>query len=116
MKKNIIILVIISSFMYSQFNWIDDGFPVRQAGHIEWQRSGAVGNDGEMIFVWSDTRDGVRDMYANKIDMNGNLIWGNLGVPIVIAPGRQEDPITVSDDNGGAFVVWVDYDLSLIHI
>ena len=42
-------------------------------------------------------------------DVNGEDLWGSEGIPIVIAPGRQEDPILVSDDNGGAFIIWVDY-------
>ena len=108
--KKYLLLLTILSLCFSQFNWENNGLPVRQAGHIEWQRSGAVGHNNEMIFVWSDTRYGVRDIFAQKVDSDGNLLWGTNGNPVVIAPGRQEDPITVSDENGGAYVVWVDYD------
>ncbi len=111
MKQNKIILSILTfSILFAQFDWADNGLPLRQGGHIEWQRSGAVGNDGEMIFVWSDTRYGVRDIFAQKVDIDGNLLWDEDGTPIVLSSGRQEDPITVSDDNGGAYIVWVDYD------
>ncbi len=109
MKLNVL-FIIVFSFSFAQFDWLDDGLPVRQGGHIEWQRSGAVGNDGEMIYVWSDTRFGIRDIFAQKVDVNGNDLWNNSGQPVVIAPGRQEDPITVSDGNGGAYIVWIDYD------
>ena len=68
MKFNLLLVSIIFSFLLSQFDWIDDGLPVRQGGHIEWQRSGAVGNSGEMIYVWSDTRYGIRDIFAQKIN------------------------------------------------
>ena len=44
-----------------------------------------------MIFAWSDTRYGGRDVYAQKVDQFGNQLWGSEGVPIVLAPGRQED-------------------------
>ncbi len=111
MKNRLTILLILTiSIVYTQFDWIENGLPIRQGGHIEWQRSGAVGNEGEMIFVWSDTRYGVRDIFAQKVDVNGNLLWDEFGSPVVLASGRQEDPITVSDDNGGAYIVWVDYD------
>ena len=51
-----------------------------------------------MIFAWSDTRDGGRDIYAKKIDTNGNELWGDSdGVLIVSGPGRQDDAILVSD-------------------
>jgi len=97
------------SLLFSQFDWDTNGVPVRQGIHIEWQRTGDNGNNGEMIFAWSDTRSGGRDIYAKKIDSDGNDLWNSEGVPIVVADGRQEDPILVSDDNGGAFVIWVDY-------
>ena len=110
MRFKLILIGLVISFSFSQFDWQDDGLPIRQGGHIEWQRGGSVGNDGEMIYVWSDTRYGVRDIFAQKIDVNGNDLWQEDGQAVVIAPGRQEDPIIVSDDNGGAYIVWIDYD------
>ena len=104
-----ILSIFLISFAYSQFDWDDNGVPVRQGVHIEWQRTGDDGLDGQMIFAWSDTRFGGRDIYVKKIDSDGNDLWDSEGVPIVVAPGRQEDPILVSDDNGGAYIVWVDY-------
>ena len=97
------------SLVFPQFDWDDNGVSVRQGIHIEWQRTGDNGNSEEMIFAWSDTRFGGRDIYAKKIDSEGNDLWNSEGVPIVVAPGRQEDPILVSDDNGGAYIIWVDY-------
>ena len=102
-------LLVCSSLLLSQFDWESNGVPVRQGIHIEWQRTGDNGDNGEMIFAWSDTRSGGRDIFANKIDSSGNDVWNSEGVPIVVASGRQEDPILVSDDNGGAYVIWVDY-------
>ena len=34
----------------AQFDWIDDGVPLRQGVHIEWQRSGDVSPNGDIIF------------------------------------------------------------------
>ena len=62
-----------------------------------------------MIFAWSDTRYGGRDIYVQKVDVNGNSLWGSEGSPVVLADGRQEDPILVTDGNGGAYIIWVDY-------
>ena len=81
-------LLCISS-LFAQFDWQDNGVPVRQGIHIEWQRTGDVGNDGEMIFAWSDTRYGGRDVYAQKIDQDGNNMWGSEGVAVVIDDGLQ---------------------------
>ena len=68
-------LLLCINLLFSQFDWQDNGVPVRQGIHIEWQRTGDVGNDGEMIFAWSDTRYGGRDVYAQKIDQDGNNMW-----------------------------------------
>ena len=108
MKKNILIIIMVT-FLFSQYDWQDNGVSVRQGIHIEWQRTGDNGADGEMIFAWSDTRYGGRDIYAQKVDVNGNALWGSEGSPIVIAPGRQEDPQLITDGNGGAYLIWVDY-------
>ena len=109
MKKILFLIGCSLSLVVAQFDWDDNGVPVRQGVHIEWQRTGDNGNTGEMIFAWSDTRFGGRDVYAKKIDSMGYELWNSEGVPIVVAPGRQEDPILVSDDNGGAYIIWVDY-------
>tara|TARA_B100000315_G_scaffold260753_1_gene324843 strand:+ start:14269 stop:17295 length:3027 start_codon:yes stop_codon:yes gene_type:complete len=96
-------------FVFGQFDWEESGMAVRQGAHIEWQRTATVGNDGEVIVVWSDTRFGGRDVYAQKMDNEGNFLWEESGVAVVSAVGRQEDPLAVSDGQGGAYIIWVDY-------
>ena len=98
------------TFNFAQFNWTDDGAPIRQGLHIEWQRTGDVSADGAMIYAWSDCRNnGVRDVIAQKVDVNGNNLWGDNGVVAVTAEGRQEDPQLVTDGDGGAYIIWMDY-------
>ena len=106
--KKILITILLFTLAIAQFDWRDNGLPLRQGVHIEWQR-GADSVDGELIFVWSDTRDGGRDVFIQKIDVDGEKLWGENGATVVAAPGRQEDPIVISDGAGGAYVVWVDY-------
>ena len=107
--NNKLYIIIFFSLIFSQYDWNDNGVSVRQGIHIEWQRTGDNGNDGEMIFAWSDTRYGGRDIYVQKVDVNGNPLWGLEGSPVVLEDGRQEDPILVTDGNGGAYIIWVDY-------
>ena len=107
--KYLICVILYVSALAAQFDWQENGVPVRQGAHIEWQRTGDVGNNGEMIFVWSDTRTGGRDIYAQKVDLNGNSLWDTEGTVVVSTPGRQEDPIAVSDGAGGVYVIWTDY-------
>ena len=106
----IYILMIISSFTIGQeMVWQDNGIPIRQGVHIEWQRTICPGEPGSMIFVWSDTRYGSRNVFAQKIDSTGALLWGDEGSAVTNLPGRQEDPVAITDGNGGAFISWVDY-------
>lgn len=109
MRYLFMLLLVSSVFATGEFEWIENGVAVRQGVHIEWQRTGDVGSSGEMIFGWSDTRIGDRDIYVQKIDTAGTRLWGETGIRATIADGRQEDPVLVSDGAGGAFLAWIDY-------
>ena len=107
------------SFLLAQFLWQDNGIALRQGVHIEWQRTVVDAEPGTVIIVWSDVRNGIRDVYAQKIDTTGNLLWGTDGLAVTTSPGRQEDPVAITDGNGGVFIAWVDYrngDMSDIYI
>jgi len=108
MRTVYIILLLISGLFASVFD-SEDGAPIRQGVHIEWYRTVAPGNQGETIFVWSDTRYGMRNIFAHKVNLDGEFIWGEMGAVITNLPGRQEDPVAITDGNGGAFIAWVDY-------
>ena len=107
-KKLFITLCFLVQIYASGFN-DQDGAPIRQGVHIEWYRTTAPGNEGEAIFVWSDTRYGMRNIFAHKINQDGDLLWGDSGAIITNLPGRQEDPVAITDGVGGAFIAWVDY-------
>ena len=102
--KNILWIFYLS-FLVAEtpFNWDENGSPIRQGAHIEWWKSIETGNEGEFFVVWSDTRFGIRDIFAQKVTVNGEMLWGvdgdpvaledglPDGIPVVLAPGRQED-------------------------
>ena len=106
----IFIFFIFLSFVIGQdMVWQNNGIPIRQGVHIEWQRTVCPGESGSMIFVWSDTRYGSRNVFAQKVDSSGVLLWGSQGSAVTNLPGRQEDPVAITDGDGGAFIAWVDY-------
>ena len=109
MKKVILFLIVVNFVLTQNFGWQDGGVPVRQGAHIEWSRTGDVGDNGNMILGWSDTRTGNRDVYAQKVDSNGNELWGEEGLLVVGYEGRQEDPVFISDGDGGVYVIWSDF-------
>ena len=107
--KKLVFTVLINTLLISSDFDSGDGAPIRQGVHIEWYRTVAPGNDGEAIFVWSDTRYGMRNIFAHKVNGNGDLLWGEDGAVVTDLPGRQEDPVAITDGAGGVFVAWVDY-------
>jgi len=61
--KKLVFIGLTITVLAAQYDWRDNGLPVRQGVHIEWQRSADSGADGNLIFVWSDTRNGGRDVF-----------------------------------------------------
>ena len=109
MIPRLFILFILSVGAIAETLDINMATPIRQGVHIEWYRTVCPGKDGAAIFVWSDTRYGMRNVFAHKIDKNGNFVWGETGAVITDLLGRQEDPVAIEDGSGGAFIAWVDY-------
>ncbi len=91
--------------------WESNGLPIRQGVHIEWQKTICPGGGGSTILFWSDTRNGNRDIFAQKVSFTGAAFWGEGGIAVTELPGRQEDPVAIEDGAGGAFIAWVDYRL-----
>ncbi len=62
---------------------------------------------GGSIVVWEDYRNGSwRDIYAQKLDSFGNALWGENGTKVSALALDQRYPELVSDDAGGAIIVW----------
>lgn len=108
MKKLLIVLFVVSiSLINAQLEWNEE-IPVRQGVNIEWYRS-ANGVDGGVVFVWSDTRTGVRDVWAQKYDADGNKVWAENGILVNGELSRQEDPVIIHSGDGDVIIAWVDF-------
>jgi hypothetical protein len=51
---------------------------------------------------------GSSDIYMQRLDANGNALWATNGITICNAPDNQNWPKLVSDQAGGAIVIWDD--------
>jgi hypothetical protein len=68
-------------------------------------------DSGSIIMAWNDVRKGDEDdydIYAQRIDPEGNILWAVDGFPVCSAPGDQGFPSITSDGRGGAFMLWED--------
>ncbi|HOK79969.1 MAG TPA: putative Ig domain-containing protein [bacterium] len=63
---------------------------------------------GGLIAFWSDNRNGNKDIFAQRVDSSGNIVWQEGGIPTCTAQGEQGNLQAVSDNSNGAIVVWVD--------
>jgi len=98
---------------------------IDSTGNILWKLNGVLTNGaandqsnpqivsdggGGAIIAWQDNRSGTNpNIYAQKIDKNGHVLWTANGVPISIAANDQINPRIVSDGSGGAIIAWEDF-------
>ncbi|MCZ7556419.1 MAG: choice-of-anchor D domain-containing protein [Bacteroidia bacterium] len=61
---------------------------------------------GGAIIVWTDTRNINTDIFAQRIDSSGNVLWTAEGVPVATGSSEQMDPQLASDGQQGAIVTW----------
>jgi hypothetical protein len=64
--------------------------------------------EGGAIITWTDSRTDSGDIYAQKINAAGTPQWTIDGVLIATASGQQDNPMLISDQNGGAIITWQD--------
>lgn len=89
--------------------WTTNGIAV--CSNTLTQKSVAIagsGIDGSSIVVWEDNRAGNNDIYAQKIDSSGNVLWTIDGIAVCSKTTSQKNPKLISDNAGGAIIVWED--------
>ncbi|HAN40495.1 MAG TPA: hypothetical protein DCQ12_01035, partial [Candidatus Cloacimonas sp.] len=69
MRRLALILTLLALSMAISANLLwDEEIAIRQGVNIEWFRTGIDTHDGCAIYVWSDTKLGERDLWAQKVD------------------------------------------------
>jgi len=65
-------------------------------------------SNGGAIICWQDLRHNNEDIFAQRIDQNGNLLFKANGIAITSLQSTQWLPKIASDHKGGAIVAWTD--------
>ncbi len=104
----IIILILFAINSFAQIQWSTEK-AIRQGENIEWYRSSAEMTDGSVVYVWSDTRFGDRDVWAQRMDDNGNKMWSDVATLVNGEINRQEDPVVIRSSDNGLIIAWVDF-------
>ncbi len=91
------------------FFWANNGIPVCIEPHD--QNNAAIISDGAGGFIvsWTDLRDDAGNIYAQRIDGSGVDQWAANGIPVCSVAGIQDLPVMVSDESGGAIIIWQDF-------
>ena len=84
-------------------------YGVRVCGATGWQFDGGVVADGAggAFVVWRDDRAGT-DIYAQRVDAYGSLLWGTNGTAVQATGYAEFSPVVIDDGDGGIVVAWLD--------
>jgi len=85
-----------------------NGIAITAVAGQHWDLDMVPDGSGGVIVVWSDTRTGGGDLYAQRFDAGGHAQWTTDGVPVCLAPGAQSQVRMIADGAGGAILVWTD--------
>jgi len=103
-----------SSDIYAQridkdgfIRWVVNGIVVSAAPFSQSKPEMVSDGVGGAIIVWTDNRYGINDVYAQRIDSSGNILWAENGVPVAEGSSGQSDLKIISDDNHGIIVTWI---------
>ncbi len=90
--------------------WTPNGENICVAGNTQNQPQICSDGAGGAIITWTDERVGASsdDIYAQKINPNGNVQWTFNGIVICNASGVQEKSQLCADGTGGAIIAWDD--------
>ena len=90
--------------------WTENGIGLCTAD--DYQRDPKIIGDGQggAIISWRDRRGGSNyDIYAQRINKAGDVLWTSNGVAICTETESQYEPQLVSDGIGGAIISWEDW-------
>lgn len=68
--------------------------------------------EGGVVVAWEDKRCGAYDIYAQRLGLAGDALWGANGRAVCTNSGEQRTPRVVSNGAGGFFLAWSDSRLS----
>jgi parallel beta-helix repeat protein len=96
--------------------WTTDGVVVCNAGGNQGHPVIIADGSGGAVVAWEDPREYATkgtDIYAQRINANGQPQWNANGVAICTASGDQSTPSIATDGTGGAILTWYDQNFNI---
>ncbi len=89
--------------------WVRDGATICAATNMQWGPKSVSDGSGGAIVVWPDMRSGgVSDVFVQRVNAHGVVLWTVDGVALCNSVGASEEPAIVADGSGGATIAWQD--------
>lgn len=90
--------------------WTANGVPVNVGGFNDRNPVIVADGAGGAVIAWSTSQNltTIEDIYAQRIDAQGEVQWPTDGVPVSLAARYQVYPRLVGDGHGGAIIAWFD--------
>src|SRR5262245_17538541 len=85
--------------------WGTDGVPVCTASGAQFNAQLTMDGASGALVSWQDQRSASADVYAQRLDENGNTLWDTDGVGISTAAEADASPTLVAVA-GGAAIAW----------
>ena len=84
------------------------GNPVSIAANNQVNPTLTTDGSGGSIITWQDKHNGKYEIFAQRMNSDGNALWTTNGVPICTQDSNY-CPVIVSDGSGGAIIAWQSY-------
>ncbi|MBI3766698.1 MAG: hypothetical protein HY277_09405, partial [Ignavibacteriales bacterium] len=88
--------------------WTSTGVIIAQQANDQTLPKIATDGVGGAIVSWQDARSGNADVYTQRVNASGTILWGTGGIALCSESHDQVKPNMVSDGNFGAIVTWED--------
>lgn len=88
--------------------WPEGGVPLATFASRQQYAAAVSDGAGGAIVVWRDFRTGDYALFAQRIAADGTRLWLASGLRVSDTPGWQLGFRVLADDDGGAFVAWMD--------
>ncbi len=86
--------------------WSAGGLTVCESNNKQSMPSIVTDGEGGCVLVWNEARDGTLNVFAQRFDPDGAMLWNAEGVPVVNPGADHILPHMVTDGNGGFIVAW----------
>ncbi|MFO7896128.1 MAG: T9SS type A sorting domain-containing protein [Candidatus Cloacimonadales bacterium] len=93
----VLLLLTITISTWAIIEWDINGAAVHQSSNAILEPASLITADGNLVTFWSDTRNGYRELYAQKLDAAGNKFWAEEGVLIGSHPGYVYNLVAVAN-------------------